>query len=100
GTELDGVGGTRLGARGLESGAHAVVAERALLGRARDRVDPDHAERAGADAVAAPVADVRLDDHRVELGADDRAGRADLPAAGLHAVLADVAHQEPPAIGA
>ena len=40
----------------------------------------DHAERAGGDAVAAAVAGGLLDVDRVELGADDRAGRADLQA--------------------
>ena len=37
GTELDRIGGARLRARRLEADAHAVVAERALLRRARDR---------------------------------------------------------------
>ena len=44
------------------------------------RVDVDDAERAGGDAVAAAVAGVRLDQDRVELGPDDRPGRADLQA--------------------
>src|SRR5207237_3902337 len=60
----------------------------------------DHAKGAGADAVAAAVADVRLDDDGVELRADDGAGRAHLEAAGLHAVLANVGHQQPAPLAA
>src|SRR6266478_6511727 len=93
--EVDGLGRARLGARRLEAHLHPVVAERALLRGARHRVHADHPERARADAVPAAVARVRLDDHRVELGADDGAGRAHLEAAGVSAVLADVAHHEP-----
>src|SRR6185503_20292675 len=63
-SELDGGGGTRLRARRLQAAAEAVVAERALLRGARHRVDVDDPEGAGADAVAAAVADVGLDDHR------------------------------------
>src|SRR5260370_18788994 len=96
--EVDGLGRARLGARRLEAHLHPVVAERALLRGARHRVDADHPERARADAVPAAVARVRLDDDRVELGADDGAGRAHLEAAGVRAVLADVAHHEPASV--
>src|SRR5437867_9100405 len=47
------------------------------------------------DARPAPVAHVRLDDHRVELGPNDGAGRTHLEASGLDAVLAHVAHHQP-----
>src|SRR6266704_6118606 len=96
--ELDRVGRARLGARRLEPDAHAVVAERAFLRRARHGVHVDDAERAGGDTGPAAVAHVRLDDDRVELGADDGAGRAHLEATGLDAVLADVAHHQPAAV--
>src|SRR5512146_1183001 len=95
GTELDGIGGTRLGARRFETGADAIVAQRALLRCARHVIDVDHAERARADAVATAVARVRLNDDGVELGSDDRAGGAHFQAGRLYAVLAHVAHHEP-----
>ena len=98
--ELDRVGRTGFGAGGLQPTLQAVVAEGALHRRARDRVDLDHAEGAGRDAVAAAVADVGLDDDGVVLGADDGPGGTDLQAAGVDAVLADVAHQQPAAAGA
>src|SRR5439155_11712768 len=54
----------------------------------------EHAEGARRHAVAAAVADVLLNDDGVELGAEERAGRADIEAGGVGAVLADVrAHQ-------
>src|SRR5205807_10315490 len=88
------------GAGGLEPHLHPVVAERALLGRARHRVDADHSERAGGDTVAAAIARVRLDHDRVELGSDDGAGRTHLEAAGPDAMLADVAHHQPSPLAA
>src|SRR5258706_11882206 len=84
-----------MGARRHETRLHAVVAERALLRGARHRVDVDHTERAGADAVTATVAGIRLDDDGVELGPDDGARRAHFETAGPQAVLADIAHHEP-----
>ena len=54
-----------------------------------------HAERAGGHAVAAAVADVLLDDDRAELGAEERAGRADVEAGRVRAVLADVGAHQP-----
>jgi hypothetical protein len=44
--------------------------------------------------VAAAVADVGLDVDGVELGADERAGRADVEAGGVRSVLADVGGHE------
>src|SRR6266550_535960 len=96
--ELDRVRGARLRARGLEADLEPVVAERALLGGARYRIDVDHAERTRRDAGPASVADVGLNHHRVELGADDRAGRAHLQASCLDAVLAHVAHHQPASV--
>src|SRR6266699_3006685 len=71
--ELDGVGGTGLGARGPEPVVDPVVAERALVRAPRVLVDVDGAE----------------------LRAIDRPRRAGVEAAGLGAVLADVRHEEP-----
>src|SRR5581483_5331719 len=96
--ELDRIGRAGLGAGRLQPRLQPVVAEGALLRRVRGGVDVDHPEGTRGDAHAAAVADVRLDHHRVELGPDDRAGRADLEAAGLDAVLAHVAHHEPAAL--
>src|SRR5947199_10218812 len=98
--EVNGLGRAGLGARGLEAHLHPVVAERALLGCARYRVDADHPERARADTVSAPVTHVRLDHDRVELGSDNGARRAHLEAAGPDAMLADVAHHQPSPLAA
>src|SRR3712207_8124919 len=49
---------------------------------------------AGRHAVAAAVADVALHHHGAELGAEQRPGRADVQAAGVRAVLADVGGQD------
>src|SRR6266545_5499297 len=96
--ELDRIGRASFGAGGLEPDATAIVTEGALLRRARDYVHIDDAKGTAGDAGAAAVAHIRLDHHGVELGADDRAGRAHLDTAGLDAVLAHVAHHEPAAI--
>ncbi len=75
-----------------------IVAERALLGESRDRVDVDDAERAGRNTVPAAVAGVGLNHDRIKLGAHDRAGRTNFEASRMHAVLAHVAHQQPAAV--
>src|SRR6185436_5092917 len=75
-----------------------VVAEGALLRGARHRVHLDDAERTGRNAVPAAIAGVRLNHHRIELRSNDGAGGAHLETAGLDAVLADVAHQEPASV--
>src|SRR6185437_4563461 len=94
--ELNGVRGTRLRARGLEAVLQAIVAQRALVRLAVPVArDVDHAERTRAHTVAASVADVLLHVHRIELGADDRAGGTRLETRCIHAVLADVAHEDP-----
>src|SRR5690349_22748120 len=93
--ELDGLGRARLGARGNQVVLQAVVAERALLGEPGVLVESDDRVGAGRDAVAAAVADVGLDVHRVELGPDDGVGWAHLHAARERAVLAHVAHHAP-----
>src|SRR3954451_840508 len=53
------------------------------------------AEWTGRGAVAAAVAHVGLEDHGLELRADERAGRAGVEAAGVRAVLAHVGHEDP-----
>src|SRR2546427_8684592 len=88
--ELDGVGGTGLGARGPEPVVDPVVAERALVRAPRVVVEGDHAEGAGADAVPAAVAHVLVDVDGAELRAIDRPRRAGVEAAGLGAVRAAV----------
>src|SRR6266699_2015725 len=96
--ELDRVGRARFRAGGLEPHLEPVVAQGALLRRARNGIDVDDAERAGGDAGATAVADVGLDHHRVELGADDGAGRTHFQAPRLDTVLAHVAHHQPAAV--
>src|SRR5690606_11558984 len=100
--ELDRVSRARLGAGRLQTVAQPIVAERALVGLvvtdarpAVAQVKGDDAEGASRHAVATAVADILLHDHGVELGADDRPGRAGLHAPGVDAVLADVAHHQP-----
>src|SRR5215468_10611630 len=93
--KLDRVGRTGFGAGGLHVLFEAVVAERALP-RAPIVMKPvDHAERAVDHAIPTAVADVRLNIDGVELGANDRAGRATLQATGAHAVLAYIGVEQP-----
>src|SRR5882762_8303052 len=95
GTKLNRLGRAGFRAGGLHPALQPVVTERALLRSVGYRVDVDHAERTGRNAVTASIAGVRLDDDGVELGSDDRARRADFKAGGVDAVLADVAHEQP-----
>src|SRR5207244_10740218 len=94
GPELNRSRRTRLRAGRGEPRLQPVVAEGALSGYAL-LIHADDAERTAGHAVAAAVADVLLDVHRVKLGARDGAGRAHLQTARLHAVLADVRHHQP-----
>ena len=95
GAELDRVGRAGLRAGRLQPVLEAVVAERALAGAPVLGVAVDHAERTRRHAVAAAVADVRLQHHRLMLGADQRTGRAGVETARVGAVLADVGHEHP-----
>src|SRR5207245_5002705 len=61
-------------------------------------VHVDDAERARGNAGTTPVADIGLDYDRVEVSADDGAGRTHLQAARLNAVLAHIAHHQPAAV--
>src|SRR5438552_16959981 len=97
-SELDRVRGARLRARGLEPHLEPVVAERAFLRCTGHWVHVDHAERARGNAGTTPVADIGLDYDRVEVSADDGAGRTHLQAARLNAVLAHIAHHQPAAV--
>src|SRR2546423_2128 len=111
--ELDRVRRARLRAGRLVTALEPVVAERALpdpavllLAQERERerrvagrpwqvAVVEHAERARGDAVAAAVADVLLHDDGAVLGAEEGAGRADVEAGRVRAVLADVARHQP-----
>ncbi len=95
GPELDRVGRAGLRAGRLEPVLETVVAERALAGPPILGVAVDHAERTGRHAVAAAVADVRLEDDGLVLGADQRARGARVEAARVGAVLADIGHEHP-----
>src|SRR5262249_22402499 len=93
--ELDRLGRARLCAGRRQVRLQPVVAERALSRQAARLVEADDVVRAGRDAVAAAVADARLDIDGVELRPDDGVRRAHFHAARLRAVLADVAHHVP-----
>src|SRR5438270_9071836 len=95
GAELDRLRRTRLRTRRHEAGLLAVVAEGALERAAVGGAAVDDAERAGHDAVAAAVADVRLHINAAELRAHDRAGGTAVQTAGRLAVLADVGGERP-----
>jgi len=69
------------------------------FGRCSRRVDVDDAEWARPDAISAAITDVGLDDHGVELGADDGAGRTDFEATRLDAMFAHITHHQPAADG-
>src|SRR5262249_9027465 len=94
-TELDRLGRTGLRARGLHVVADPVVAQRALPGPAVVLALLDHAVGARRNAVATAVADVRLHHDGAELGAEQRARRADVQAGRVGAVLAHVAGHQP-----
>jgi hypothetical protein len=68
--ELDRVGGTGFRAGRLHPDFEAVVAQRAFPRASVVLALVDDAIRARRDAVAAPVADVFLDDDGAELGAE------------------------------
>src|SRR5512132_2846948 len=78
--ELDGVGGTGLGAGGPEPVVDPVVAERALVRAPRVVVEGDDPEGAGADTVPAAVAHVLVDVDGAEFRAIDRPRGAGLEA--------------------
>jgi formate dehydrogenase iron-sulfur subunit len=79
--ELDRLGGARLGAGRRLALLESVVAQGALPGPAVALAQVDHAVGTRRHAVPAAVAHVGLHEHRVELGADQRAGRARVEAA-------------------
>src|SRR5437667_8971015 len=74
--EEDRLGRARLRARGHQPVLLTVVAERTLERTAVYRIFVDDAERAGDNAVAAPVADVGLDVDAAKLCPHDRSGGA------------------------
>src|SRR5690606_3352454 len=90
---LDRLRGARLRAGRCLAVGEPVVAEGALLGDTDLRVAlralaaVDDTVRAGGHAVSATVADVVLHDHRAELAAEQRAGRAHVEARRVGAVL-------------
>src|SRR3546814_32075 len=96
--ELDRLGRAYLGAGRLHAALQPVVAERALMRLAVELIHGHDAEGAGRYAIAAAVADVLLHDHGVELGAENRAGRAGFQTGRGVAVLAHVAHHQPAAL--
>src|SRR5580692_102858 len=95
GAEVDGLGGTCLGAGRFQAVTLPVVAERAFVRMTAHFAASDHAERAGRNAARATVADVRLNIDVLEFILNDGAGGASLMARGRQAMLAMVAHHEP-----
>src|SRR4051812_14074705 len=84
--ETNRVGRARLRARRFHPRLKPVIAQGALLRDVGYIVNADHSERARADAGPAAVAGVGLDHHRIELGADNGAGGADLETRRIDAV--------------
>src|SRR5581483_1674196 len=95
---LNGLRRTGLCACRLFAGFEPVVTERAFAHRAIVLLFADHAEGTRDHAVSAAVADVVLDNHRTELGTDDRARRAHVETARVRAVLAHVRFHQPAAV--
>src|SRR5512143_693683 len=89
-----------LRAGGPQPVVNAVVAQRALVDRARGIAQGDHTVGAGRDAILAADADVLLDDDVSQVGADDGAGGAGVQAAGVVAMLARIARKIPSRAGA
>src|SRR5262249_1423375 len=93
--EADRLRGAGLGTGRRQVLLQPVVAEGALLGDVAAVAGVDDARGAGRDGVPAGVARRLVDEHRVELGAQDGAGGADVHARRVDAVLADVRHHQP-----
>ena len=98
GAELNRLGWTRFRAGRLQAALHPVITEGALLCGARCRIHFDDAKGTSRNTVAAAVASVRLDYDSIEFSADDGAGWTNFKTRGLHAVFADIAHQQPAAV--
>jgi hypothetical protein len=71
--EKDRASGTGFGARCAQAIMDTVIAEGALMDRARLRAQGDHSEGAGRDAGFAADADVILYEHVAHVGTDDGA---------------------------
>src|SRR4029077_6575048 len=93
--EFDRLRRTRGGAGRFEIVLERVVGEGALWRGAGVVVEADDAVGARRDAVAAAIADVLLDEDRVELRTDDGVRGADFQAAGVGTVFANVRHHRP-----
>ena len=97
--EIDPVGHA-FRAGGPQPVVDAVVAQRALVDGACPFAQGDHPEGAGRYAVLAADADVLPDVDVSQVGTDDGAGGAGVQAAGIVAMLARIAREEPPSAGA
>src|SRR5579871_1243448 len=91
----DGLGWTGFRAGRLHAILLAVIAKRAFPGPAIFSVKINHAKGARRDAIAAAVADVRLNIDIAKFVADNRAGGAGIHTAGMLAMLAYIAHHQP-----
>src|SRR4029450_5337 len=90
---------TNFGARRCEAALLSVVAEGAFECAAgvgqRLRAPVNHAKRARHDAISAAVANIILDKHRADFGANDRTGGTCFEATSFLAVLADIRKKNP-----
>ena len=92
--ELPRAGRADFAARRRQALRDAVVAERALVGRVRARVDVAAAVRAGLHAVAAAEAARLVHEDDAVRAPEGRADRADLRARRVRAVVAHLRHEE------
>src|SRR5205807_3807330 len=94
-SKLNRLGGTRLRACRHQPRRLAVIAEGALEGEPLGGPPIDHSKRTGYNAVATPVAHIRLYVNRPYLRTDDCAGRARFQTSRVCAVLTDVGQKLP-----
>ena len=94
-SELNGLGGARLRARGRHVFLQAVVAESAFPGAAIVFAAINDTEGAVDNAIAATVADIGLNENGTKLGADDRAGGTTIETASASTVLANIGREQP-----
>src|SRR5579871_2074565 len=95
-SELDRFGRARFRAGRGHPVLLAVIAKRTLVCQAVFGIAVQDAERTGRHTVGAAVTDILLQVDVAEFVVDQRTRRAGLLAGRLHAMLANIAHHEPP----
>ena len=89
------VGRTGFGASRLDAILLPVITQGALKGSPIVEIEIHYAKGAGRHAIAAAIADIRLQIHVPKLVADQGTRRARLHAARISAVLTHIAHHQP-----